>query len=90
MHPSSRGDFTAINSCPFRAFRKLRRKIFLALGCAFGLVPPTFADCTISLRWDNDPPFFMMQDARVVGIDADLVRAIAERLGCDLTLATFP
>ncbi|WP_338354556.1 transporter substrate-binding domain-containing protein [uncultured Marinobacter sp.] len=51
---------------------------------------PSYGDCDITLRWDDDPPYFMAQEDDVVGIDADLAREAMERLGCSLSLQKLP
>lgn len=51
---------------------------------------PSYGDCDITLRWDDDPPYSMVQEDEVVGIDADLVREAMKRLGCDLSLKKLP
>ena len=51
---------------------------------------PSYGDCDITLRWDDDPPYFMVQEGKVVGIDADLVREAMGRLNCGLSFQKMP
>ncbi|MCP4063136.1 transporter substrate-binding domain-containing protein [Marinobacter sp. UBA2498] len=51
---------------------------------------PSYGDCDITLRWDDDPPYFMVQEGKVVGIDADLVREAIGRLNCGLSFQKMP
>lgn len=47
--------------------------------------------CQKSLRWDDDPPFSMLQaNGEVGGSDIDLNRAALERLGCTVKLVKLP
>ena len=66
------------------------RQFALVLVSVLGFSASSYADCDISLRWDDDPPYFMVQEGDVVGIDADLVREAMERLGCGLSLKKLP
>ncbi|WP_191965204.1 substrate-binding periplasmic protein [Marinobacter halotolerans] len=51
---------------------------------------PSFGGCEITIRWDDDPPYFMNQNDEVIGIDADLGREAMERLGCSLSFKKLP
>lgn len=51
---------------------------------------PSYGDCDNTLRWDDDPPYFMVQEGKVVGIDADLVREVMGRLDCELSFQKMP
>lgn len=50
----------------------------------------SYGACEITLRWDDDPPFFMESAEGVVGIDADISREAIRRLGCGLKLVKLP
>ena len=66
------------------------RKPALLIVLLFCFATPAFAACTITLRWDDEPPYFMVRQDKVVGIDAALVREAMRRLGCELTLEKLP
>tara|TARA_B100002003_G_scaffold231095_1_gene241800 strand:+ start:205 stop:1029 length:825 start_codon:yes stop_codon:yes gene_type:complete len=66
------------------------RQFALVLVSVLCFSASSYADCDISLRWDDDPPYFKVQEGDVVGIDADLVREAMERLGCGLSLKKLP
>ncbi len=68
----------------------LIRKPVLLIVSFFCFAAPTFGACNITLRWDDDPPYFMVQEDEVVGIDVDLAREAMRRLGCELTLEKLP
>ncbi len=83
------------NGVPFSrflppSFGPFKRQFALVLVSVLFFSASSYADCDISLRWDDDPPYFMVQEGEVVGIDADLVREVMERLGCGLTLKKLP
>jgi polar amino acid transport system substrate-binding protein len=65
-------------------------KSALVLVSVLFFAAPSFGGCEITLRWDDDPPYFMSQDDEVVGIDADLGREAMERLGCSLSFKKLP
>ena len=44
----------------------------------------------MTMRWDDDPPYFMVQEDEIVGIDADLSREAMARLGCRLSFEKLP
>lgn len=75
---------------PSPSFGPFMRQFALVLVSVLCFSASSYADCDISLRWDDDPPYFMVQEGEVVGIDADLVREAMERLGCGLTLKKLP
>lgn len=56
----------------------------------FGLAGASYGDCAITLRWDDDPPYFIAEGDRVIGIDADIVREAMRRMECRLSLAKLP
>lgn len=66
------------------------RKSALILVSVLAFAAPSFGDCEITLRWDDDPPYFMARDDQVIGIDADLGREAMERMGCSLTFKKLP
>lgn len=66
------------------------RKSALVLAFVLCFAAPSYGDCDITLRWDDDPPYFMVQENEVVGIDADLVREAMSRLGCRLSFEKLP
>ncbi|WP_417520519.1 substrate-binding periplasmic protein [Marinobacter sp.] len=80
------------------ATKTLRRGIFCAVLCKatvlvvsmFAFVAPSFAECNITLRWDDDPPYFIAQKDHVAGIDADVIREAMGRLNCNLSLVYLP
>lgn len=83
------------NGVPFSrflppSFGPFKRQFALVLVSVLCFSASSYADCDISLRWDDDPPYFMVQEGEVVGIDADLVREAMERLGCGLSLKKLP
>ncbi|WP_328822424.1 substrate-binding periplasmic protein [Aquipseudomonas guryensis] len=54
-------------------------------------LPGAVQACQKSLRWDDDPPFSMLQaNGEVGGIDIDLNRAALARLGCTVKLVKLP
>ncbi len=75
---------------PSPSFGPFKRQFALVLVSVLCFSASSYADCDISLRWDDDPPYFMVQEGEVVGIDADLVREAMERLGCGLSLKKLP
>ena len=75
---------------PSPSFGPFMRQFALVLVSVLGFSASSYADCDVSLRWDDDPPYFMVQEGDVVGIDADLVREAMERLGCGLSLKKLP
>lgn len=67
-----------------------RRSLFalLLLACLPNLAT---AACEKTLRWDDDPPFSMLNaDGGVVGIAVEINRAVLERLGCQTKLRKLP
>lgn len=86
----SNGLFPFSELLPPRLFGPVLRKSALVLASALGFSAPSYGDCDISLRWDDDPPYFMEQEDEVVGIDADLVREAMERLDCRLSFQKLP
>lgn len=75
----------------------LRHLRALLIGCAalFAWTPLAFADmhdkpCDLTMRWDNDPPYFSGHGQEVVGIHADVSREVASRMGCTLSLVRMP
>ena len=75
---------------PSPSFGPFKRQFALVLVSVLCFSASSYADCDISLRWDDDPPYFMVQEGEVVGIDVDLVREAMERLGCGLSLKKLP
>ncbi|KPQ29370.1 MAG: bacterial extracellular solute-binding protein [Marinobacter excellens HL-55] len=67
----------------------LRKSAWILLSVLY-FSTPSFADCNITMRWDNDPPYFMGRNDQVVGIDADLGLEAMERLGCNLVFKKLP
>lgn len=57
---------------------------------SYGLVVPGFAECNITLRWDDDPPYFVAYGNNVAGIGADVSREVMRRLDCNLSLIKLP
>jgi polar amino acid transport system substrate-binding protein len=55
-----------------------------------GFTGQSYADCEITLRWDDDPPYFINDSDRVTGIDADISREAINRMGCSLSLVKMP
>ena len=74
-------------SPPFGPFMRQFALVVVSVLC---FSATSYADCDLSLRWDDDPPYFMVREGEVVGIDADLVREAMERLGCGLSLKKLP
>lgn len=66
------------------------RKSALVLASILCFSATSYGACDITLRWDDDPPYFMAEGDEVVGIDADLVREAMGRLGCSLSLEKLP
>lgn len=66
------------------------RKSAAVLASVFCFSATSYGDCDITLRWDDEPPYFMTEGDEVVGIDADLVREAMGRLGCSLSLEKLP
>jgi len=75
---------------PHRSFRPAVWKSALVFASLLCIAAPSHGDCHLTLRWDDDPPYFMVQEGEVVGIDADLVREAMQRLGCRLSLEKLP
>ena len=79
------------NGLPFskllhsRSLTPALRRSALVLAFILCFSAPSYGDCDITLRWDDDPPYFMVQEGKVVGIDADLVREAIGRLNCGLS-----
>lgn len=90
MYTGKSNGFPFSQLLPPRVFGPVLRKFALALAVVLCSATPTYGDCHITLRWDDDPPYFMAQGDEVVGIDADLVREAMERLGCSLSLEKLP
>src|SRR5690554_4085847 len=55
-----------------------------------GFAAQSVAECSITLRWDDDAPYFIPQRGHVTGIDADISREIMRRMGCNLSLVKLP
>ena len=84
------------NGLPFskllhsRSLTPALRRSALVLAFILCFSAPSYGDCDITLRWDDDPPYFMVQEGKVVGIDADLVREAIGRLNCGLSFQKMP
>jgi len=84
------------NGLPFLQFLQLRflgqalRQSALAIASVLCFSAPSYGDCDITLRWDDDPPYLMAQADEVIGIDVDLAREAMGRLGCSLSLEKLP
>lgn len=90
MHTGKSNGFPFSQLLPPRLFGLALRKSALVLASVLCFAAPSYGDCDITLRWDDDPPYFMVKEDEVVGIDADLVREAMERLGCSLSLEKLP
>ncbi|MBK1887980.1 substrate-binding periplasmic protein [Marinobacter sp. DY40_1A1] len=55
-----------------------------------GFAAQSVAECRITMRWDDDAPYFFPQLGHVAGIDADISREIMQRMGCNLSLVKLP
>lgn len=66
------------------------RKSSWILAFVLCFAAPSYGDCDITLRWDDDPPYFMVEENELVGIDADLVREAMSRLDCRLSFEKLP
>lgn len=52
---------------------------------------PAHADCQVTARWDDDPPYFMMSDeGEVTGIDAEMSEEALARVGCTVSWVKMP
>ncbi|MFP3976370.1 substrate-binding periplasmic protein [Marinobacter sp. KMM 10035] len=67
----------------------LFKAVVLAISL-LGYAAQSFAECSITLRWDDDAPYFIPQRGRVAGIDADISREVMRRMNCNLTLVKLP
>ncbi|HMA52541.1 MAG TPA: transporter substrate-binding domain-containing protein [Magnetospirillaceae bacterium] len=55
------------------------------------LVLPAAADCVMSVRMDEDPPYLtVMPDGRPGGVNADVAREALRRMGCKAEFRTLP
>lgn len=90
MYTGKSSGFPFSQLLPARLFGPVLRKSALVLASVLCFAAPSYGDCDITLRWDDDPPYFMVQEDEVVGTDADLVREAMERLGCSLSFAKLP
>ncbi|MBW4935544.1 substrate-binding periplasmic protein [Marinobacter sp. F4206] len=79
-----------VGSPPAGVVRRFLCGAAIAVIATLGFVTPSFADCTMTLRWDDDPPYFMDHGGEVIGIDADISREVMRRLGCRLSLVKLP
>ena len=90
MYTGKSNGFPFSQVLPLRLFGPVLSKSALVFASVLCFVAPSYGDCDITLRWDDDPPYFMAQEDDVVGIDADLAREAMERLGCSLSLQKLP
>ncbi|TYC57337.1 amino acid ABC transporter substrate-binding protein [Marinobacter sp. BW6] len=90
MYTGKSNGFPFSQLLPLRLFGPVLRKSALVLASVLCFAAPSYGDCDITLRWDDDPPYFMLKEDEVVGIDADLAREAMERLGCSLSLQKLP
>lgn len=90
MYTGKSNGFPFSQLLPPRLFGPVFRKSALVLASVLCFSAPTYGDCDITLRWDDDPPYFMAQEDEVVGMDADLVREAMARLGCSLSFEKLP
>ena len=72
----------------------LKSRIFqsaLVVFLAFAWAGQSQASCEKTLRWDDDPPFSMLdEEGAVVGIYVELNRAALARMGCQARLRKLP
>ena len=55
------------------------------------VLPASGAACTKTVRWFDDPPYsFRQPDGQIVGLDADLARAVLQRMGCHARFVNMP
>ena len=62
-------------------------------GCLLGWSSLSLADCQITMRWNDDPPFSFVSDIttdKVTGISVDVAREAFSRLGCQLRFSKLP
>ena len=73
-----------------RAYRRFTPWFLSALCLVVSL--NASAACSVSMRWNVDPPFFSFdpRDGAVSGLDYELAAAALGRLGCTLTLVREP
>ncbi len=90
MYTGKSNGFPFSQLLPLRLFGPVLSKSALVFASVLCFAAPSYGDCDITLRWDDDPPYFMAQEDDVVGIDADLAREAMERLGCSLSLQKLP
>ena len=90
IYKGKRNGFPFSQLLPHRSFVPALWKSALVLASVLSFAAPSHGQCHLTLRWDDDPPYFMVREDEVVGIDADLVREALKRLGCSLSLTKLP
>lgn len=90
MRQATNDPESATSLIPWDASCAALCKAVVLVVSVFGFAAQSVAECSITLRWDDDAPYFIPQQGHVAGIDADLSREIMRRMGCDLSLVKLP
>lgn len=66
------------------------RRTLIAAWALLSLAATPAMACTLTMGWEEWPPYQYRQDGQLTGLDIDLVRAIADEAGCTVTFTEVP